>query len=489
MTNLKIRPIVAEHQNPNPLRKPRVKMLSQGCRARPFLALISPALALLAASSVVGAEAGPLADYVAKPDASYGWKLRREGKFESGEFVELTLTSQTWHGIDWKHQLFIIKPNTIRNSSRALLLITGGKWSDELAAPVKDPLDGIPKQARMIVDLAVQLGTPIAVVLQVPFQPLFNGLSEDSLISYTFGQYLVTKDPTWPLLLPMAKSAVRAMDAVQAVSKERWQLDVKNFTVTGASKRGWTTWLTAAVDPRVDAFAPMVIDTLNMSEQMQHQVASWGHYSEQIHDYTDRGLQRLLDTDRGRALQKIIDPYQYRAALKQPKLILLGTNDRYWTLDALNLYWSGLTGDKYILYVPNVGHSLNDLGRVTGSLCAFHRAASGELKLPKLDWKASESPEGLKLTVSSDQQPGRVSAWVARSKTRDFRDATWLSSTIDASSDGQYAYTLPRPQSGFAAVFGETMFSTETMPYYLSTNVTIIGVEPAAIPATPSAGQ
>ena len=33
----------------------------------------------------------------------------------------------------------------------------------------------------------------------------------------------------------------------------------------------------------------------------------------------------------------MVDPYQYLADLTPPKLILLGTNDRYWPLDALKL--------------------------------------------------------------------------------------------------------------------------------------------------------
>ena len=118
----------------------------------------------------------------------------------------------------------------------------------------------------MIVELAVQAGTPVALVLQVPFQPIFNGLNEDRLISYTFRS---TSSRRSHLAAAHAngQNAVRAMDAVQAVCKERWQLDVGHFTVTGASKRGWTTWLTAAVDPRVDALAPMVIDVLNMARR------------------------------------------------------------------------------------------------------------------------------------------------------------------------------------------------------------------------------
>ena len=53
---------------------------------------------------------GPLKAYVAKEDKSYHWTKRREGKLGKGTVVELTLTSQTWKNIVWKHQLFIYRP-------------------------------------------------------------------------------------------------------------------------------------------------------------------------------------------------------------------------------------------------------------------------------------------------------------------------------------------------------------------------------------------
>lgn len=46
------------------------------------------------------------------------------------------------------------------------------------------------------------------------------------------------------------------------VVKEKYTKDLKNFVVGGASKRGWTTWTTAAVDDRVVAIVPVVIDLL-----------------------------------------------------------------------------------------------------------------------------------------------------------------------------------------------------------------------------------
>src|SRR5436190_20799779 len=72
---------------------------------------------------------GPLADYVAKPDDSYGWTIRRKGNLGEGEFAELILTSQKWRDIVWRHQLFVYKPAKVTHPDRGILLIGGGRWS------------------------------------------------------------------------------------------------------------------------------------------------------------------------------------------------------------------------------------------------------------------------------------------------------------------------------------------------------------------------
>jgi len=151
----------------------------------------------------------------------------------------------------------------------------------------------------------------------------------------------------------------------------------------------------------------------------------------------------------------------------------LGTNDRYWPLDALNLYWDGLAGDKYVTYVPNNGHGLKDLPRVLGGVFAIHRVAAGELKLPKLTWDLEQKDGHLTLAVRSDQKPKTVLAWTSSAATRDFRSAEWKSQAT-ALEDGNYRYRLSVPEKGFAALFGEAQFEEGDMPLYLSTNVRIV---------------
>ena len=66
-------------------------------------------------------------------------------------------------------------------------------------------------------------------------------------------------------------------------------IKVGRFVVSGASKRGWTTWTTAAVDPRVIAIAPAVIDMLNVEPSFVHHYRAYGAWSEAVKDYVAAG--------------------------------------------------------------------------------------------------------------------------------------------------------------------------------------------------------
>jgi len=416
-----------------------------------------------------------LARYVAQPDGSYAIRTLRRGSFRGADYVEAILTSQTWRGIAWKHQLFIVKPRHLDVPvKQALLFIDGGSWDPEYESTSARAL---PHSAGVFVRLADALHAPVAIVRQVPFEPLFDGRREDALIAYTFERYLDTGDPDWPLLLPMVKSAARAMDAVQQLTHQLWELHIERFTVTGASKRGWTSWLTAAVDSRVASVAPMVIDMLNMRAQVELQRRTFGALSEQIQDYEQIHFPERMDSPAGRELVSIVDPYSYRDRLTQPKLILLGTNDPYWPLDALNLYWSGLPEEKRVLYLPNQTHDLRDIDRLIGSVAALHRYSEQGKLLPEVSAVFAQRNGRLELSVHADVPPKRVVAWSASSASRDFHQAHWGSHACRGSA-ADYACEV-RSTGGYTAIYAEAEFQDRSEPSFsLSTTVYISGGPP-----------
>jgi PhoPQ-activated pathogenicity-related protein len=446
------------------------------------------ALALLAgtAASLPSLAADELTSYVTRADASYGFEAVRSGPLDSGEYVELILTSQTWRGVPWKHQLFVFRPKRVDSNARqALLYIDGGRWNPDYVSGRGD----LPREARVFARLAAAIHAPVAVVRQVPFQPLFD-LREDALIAYTFDRYLQTGDAEWPLLLPMVKSAVRAMDTVQTVAERQWNLKIERFTVTGASKRGWTSWLTAANDPRVASVAPMVIDMLNLPEQIRLQRDTFGGLSEQVQDYERIDLPKRLDSAHGHQLVGMVDPYSYRAKLVQPKLILLATNDRYWPLDALSLYWGELAEPKRVLYVPNQGHGLRDIDRLIGALSAVHRYSARREPLPTLGWRFAATGGKLEVDLQAGRKPRHVLAWTASSPTRDFRDARWSSHDCQITRDRiQCAQPAASPQ--YTALYSEVTFNDRgEYPFSLSTAVCIVDAAGAMVrPCLDNAGS
>jgi PhoPQ-activated pathogenicity-related protein len=313
-----------------------------------------------------------------------------------------------------------------------------------------------------------------AVVSKVPNQPLYEGRKEDALIAYTFDRYLKTGDKTWPLLFPMVKSAVRAMDAVQEFAQHEHQQKIEKWVVGGASKRGWTTWLTGAVDPRVQAIAPMVIDTLNMKVQTDWAAKMYGKQSEKIHDYTDLGLIDKMDSPGMAELRGWVDPYSYRERYTMPKLILIGSNDPYWTVDSLRHYWTDLPGPKLVYQTPNAGHDLGGGKEALQTLAAFFQMIADGHELPQMDWKI-EYRDRANLSLKVNEQAKAVRLWTTESPDRDFRNDRWTSRELDIKPGSSRALAeIESPPAGYRAFFGEVVLISPTgHEYKLSTEARV----------------
>jgi len=297
--------------------------------ARPILSVLLAFVAIVSANAQKVTPENALESYLGNGDKTFKWELKETFKRDDLTFYQILLTSQKWREFTWTHQLTLIVPKENRHDD-ALLIITGGSNTNE------QPNWNSKKDEKMYGSLGAVATTNQAIVAllkQTPNQPFFGDLTEDALISYTLHNFKKDKDYTWPLLFPMVKSAVKAMDAVQQFSQKELKHTVNNFVVTGASKRGWTTWLTGASDRRVEAIAPMVIDVLNMPVSLDYQIKSWGDYSVQIEDYVKLGIPQSTGSPDGQAITTMIDPYSYRGKLIMPKMIFMGTNDEYWVVD------------------------------------------------------------------------------------------------------------------------------------------------------------
>lgn len=398
-----------------------------------------------------------LARYVAKPEPAYAWTLLEKTQAGGVTIYKLELTSQTWQGIEWKHVLHVYEPETVRFQDHAILFVTGGS---KLRPPGLD-------EQLLAVGLANLAGGRVAMLKQVPNQPLFDDRVEDDLITETWLRYLKTGDDSWPLLFPMVKSAVKAMDAVGELGqKEGWPAPVQKFVITGASKRGWTSWLTPVADPRIVATAPIVIDTLNFRAQMDYQLATWGTFSEQIEDYTRKGLIRTkmsAESPREAALRTMMDPWTYRERITIPKLLINGTNDRYWVVDAAKNYFGDLVGPKYVLEVPNAGHDLGEgRAKAAASIAVLFRRVASSAPLPNVEWAWEDAADGSKLVLSSDPPAASAALWTATSPTNDFREAKWSERALTG-RDGRYEATVAGQDSAErTAAFGELRFVDRT---------------------------
>jgi PhoPQ-activated pathogenicity-related protein len=459
-----------------------------------LLALAAPTSQAPAPATAAGTA---LDRYVAAPDPSFEWKVTSGLPADGATATLLRMTSQRWltqQEVDqplWTHWLIVIRPPQVR-SDIALLWIGGGEKKDPQPSRVPD----------WLLRMARDTGTVVAELRSVPDQPIVfkddpgrKPRFEDDLIAYTWDKYLRTGDERWPARLPMTKSAVRAMDAVAAfaASPEGGGVSVKRFVVSGASKRGWTTWTTAAVDRRVVAIAPAVIDLLNIEPSFVHHFRAYGAWSDAVQEYVDQGIMNWMKTPEFRALMRIEEPFEYRDRLTLPKYLVNASGDEFFLPDSSQFYFDDLRGEKQLRYVPNTGHSLakSDAGE---SLQAFYTMIVEGRKRPEVRW--SFQPDGT-IRATTSERPDAVRLWQAtNTKARNFRfdviGAAYKDSPLEPAGPNTWVARVPAPPAGWTAFFLEFRFpSGGPFPLKTTTGVRVLPDTlpyPAPEPRRPNGG-
>ena len=399
-------------------------------------------------------------------------------RYEGATLFRIMMQSGKWltkNEVDepfWKHWVDIVVPDTL-DTNTALLFIGGGTKNENQIY-----LDSTS------IKKAIQTHSVISHVSNIPYQPISFKKSdsieryEDDLIAYGWNHFLekggIPENAEWLARFPMTRASVRAMDVVEEVTKSE-NFPVKSFFVSGASKRGWTTWTTAAVDKRVIGIAPLVIDLLNIIPSFDHHYRVYGDWSPAVQEYVNFNIMDWMGKPAFKKLLNHVEPFEFKELLTLPKLIVNGTIDEFFVTDSWKFYWDALPGRKYLQYVPNGNHGL------TGSyqnqnIFSFYDRLIHDQPIPKMEWNIKKNKFNLDI---DNKIPHEINLWkINNPKARDFRiwevGRNWKKTSIPKNSTGRYEITAP-DNLGFTASLVEVIFYPNSdNPLVLTTGTVVL---------------
>lgn len=327
------------------------------------------------------------------------------------------MTSQQWLTPEdcsrsvWWHMMVIIVPSNLNPAyaKNATLYITGlsneGSWPDNTDEDLVNTAT-----------LAMGIGTIAATLYQVPNEhivfasdPIQKSRSEDAIIAFTWDHFLKDpSDPNWLVRFPMVKAALKAMDCVAEWTAEKALPALAGFepsywSVAGASKRGWTTWLVGAVDPeRVMAICPIVLDALNFIKFFHHQWKSYEGWSFALNDYYEMNITSRVDDPNMQTLSEYEDPYYYFDRLTMPKMIVNAVGDEFQQPDDTQFWWDELPEPKHFLMVPNAEHSLaTGILEAVPAIGTFLKYVLESKPVPTMTWSQDNATGAISLTLDT----------------------------------------------------------------------------------------
>jgi PhoPQ-activated pathogenicity-related protein len=336
--------------------------------------------------------------------------------------------------------------------------------------------------------MAVETSSVIAELDDVPNQPLRftedpKPRVEDQIIAYQQAKFAggAHPDPNTLLRFPMVKSGTAAMTAVQQylASEAGGGLKVDGFVVSGGSKRAWTAWLVGALDKRVVAVIPIVINVLDVDATTRHHWEAMGYFSPALGDYVQNGLiPGKIGSPGMNEINRIEDPLNYRdrPSMRMPKYVINAVGDEYFPPDNTRYSYHLLPETKRLRMIPNSKHSTSGTD-ISDSMTAFYDAVLNGRSLPAYSWSVGKDGA---ITVRSKVKPLEVNLWQANNpKARDFRVDTigkaFTSTTLKAGKDGTWVGRVAKPAAGWTAYFVELVYpSGSKYPFKFTTEVSVI---------------
>lgn len=380
------------------------------------------------------------------------------------EFRRLQMVSQVWEPAPvvephrWEHEVELHIPHNAV-PGKALLVVNNGVRFGPAQTPdyTREALREVALKARMAVVMISDVPNQY-----VTFNDNEKPLREDDAVAHTWAHALRGAAPELPLHVPMAAAASRAMDLAEQ-ELEKQGLTVDRFIITGASKRGWSAWLTALADERVMAIVPSVIDVADTSDMLAGLRKRYGgHWPLALGSYQQAGVLQQLGTPAFERLMAMMDPMQYLNEKGQrlaiPKYLVSASGDDFFAPDPVTDYQQRLPGQTSLRVLPNSDHGGVRQAVVSTLVPALTRLRDGT-PLPSV--QVSASGHAGQMSVGFSEPPVAVKLWTAsNSHDRDFRYACGVRYQSETLAPMQ-SFTLRHtaPAVGWQAQFIEAKFA------------------------------
>jgi len=293
----------------------------------------------------------------------------------------------------------------------------------------------------------------------------------------------------------------------------------------GASKRGWTTWLAAGIDRRVEAFIPVVMPILNITPNLNSAFRSLGGWSWTFADYVRTykmmfirsfidicfvqflaGNMNYFNTPAFDALAALVDPINYNSKFTpKPTYIIAASQDEFFQPDSANFFFQDLRGEKYLRILPGADHAFHltfNLTDVLVSIDTFFHMAVDNLRGPRdLNWnlvKTTSRTEDASIvavsgtkpktvvmystnTISTTQRDFRLFACVTASGTGCYQGLQWTATEVDPQYGVIYTASRKAPEQGWGMFFLEFTYEVaergwngEKREFKVTTEVNIV---------------
>ena len=335
--------------------------------------------------------------------------------------LKVNIYSSTWFGQDIYNTMTIYIPEDIpqENWGKAAVLLQGG------TVQLDPTLDFIRDFGQ---NTALSLKIPICLITS-PINPSNYGYASETELAVEFRKImLLDNNLLREIAYPLAIKQMRAMTYMTTLDIAKNPI---NFITGGSSKRGLAQWIVASVDNRVIGFlssAYAAPDLLNYWELVEN---NWGGESP-LGDAAES--REWLLTPVGMTYQEYFDPYQFSDTIDVPFILMVGTNDNYYPLEAANSLLLKLDNPKALELVPNYPHGMGSIKHLQNWRTIIQASLIdrkfGEI-INNYEINATTSKIIINTNITNSEEIKDIKCWFTINEDLDFRSANWDSRTMN----------------------------------------------------------